>query len=191
MSRNSSSVQARHEVTEEELILVDEFDTEIGTASRRECHAGEGLRHRAFVVFLFDDDGKLLLQHRSGRKLGGGRWDVSATSHVRKGETYESAIARCLRSELGLSKHESLRRILSYVYTERLGGVAENEFCVLFTASLEGSVEANPDEIDQIRFATIPKIVEEISRDPARHTKWLREALDSFLRHRAGAGSAG
>ena len=46
----------------ESLILVDDQDREIGFCSKEDCHRGEGLLHRAFSVFLFDDTGRLLLQ---------------------------------------------------------------------------------------------------------------------------------
>jgi len=46
----------------EELILVDRDDTEIGYLSKARCHDGEGVLHRAFSLFLFNEAGKLLLQ---------------------------------------------------------------------------------------------------------------------------------
>jgi len=167
---------------DEELILVDEFDNQVGTATRSDCHAGRGLRHRAFVIFLFDSDDRVLLQLRSDDKLGGGCWDVSAASHVRNGESYESAIARCLRHELGLSRHGYLRRVLSYVYREPLGERAENEYCVLYTASLDAPVTPNPEEIDAIRFEEMRRVARDVTSNPEGYTRWLREAVDRFLR---------
>ena len=46
----------------EELILVDDDDKEIGHRSKADCHDGQGIRHRAFSLFLFNDNGGLLLQ---------------------------------------------------------------------------------------------------------------------------------
>ena len=36
---------------EEELILVDSDDNEIGYSSKSDCHKGLGILHRAFSVF--------------------------------------------------------------------------------------------------------------------------------------------
>ena len=45
----------------EELILVDQNDNDIGFLSKSTCHAGEGVLHRAFSVILFNINGELLL----------------------------------------------------------------------------------------------------------------------------------
>ena len=37
----------------EKLILVDEYDQEIGSELKEDCHLGEGILHRAFSVFIF------------------------------------------------------------------------------------------------------------------------------------------
>ena len=57
-----------HEVVScesEELILVDADDNEIGYDSKGRCHDGDGVLHRAFSLFVFNDQGELLLQQRS------------------------------------------------------------------------------------------------------------------------------
>jgi isopentenyl-diphosphate Delta-isomerase len=56
----------------ENCILVDENDKNIGFASKRDCHElkNNGLRlHRAFSVFLFNNNGEMLLQKRSNNKI--------------------------------------------------------------------------------------------------------------------------
>merc|ERR1712093_438442 len=58
---------------EEKCILVDEKDQVIGSATKKECHLNSSIRngmlHRAFSVFLFNNEGKLLLQQRSDKKI--------------------------------------------------------------------------------------------------------------------------
>lgn len=56
----------------ENCILVDTNDTNVGSASKRDCHRVEGDQirlHRAFSVFLFNKDGDMLLQKRSSHKV--------------------------------------------------------------------------------------------------------------------------
>ena len=85
----------------EELILVDREDREIGFASKADAHDGTGVLHRAFSLFLFDDDGRLLLQQRAqDKRLWGGYWSNSCCSHPRRGESLEVATRRRLRDEL-------------------------------------------------------------------------------------------
>ncbi|KAK2150225.1 hypothetical protein NP493_2836g00002 [Ridgeia piscesae] len=58
---------------EEECILIDNDDNNIGSASKKTCHLLEninkGMLHRAFSVFLFNPEGELLLQQRSDAKI--------------------------------------------------------------------------------------------------------------------------
>lgn len=56
----------------ENCILVDKNDKNIGSASKRDCHKvdGDDVRlHRAFSVFLFNKNGDMLLQKRSNHKV--------------------------------------------------------------------------------------------------------------------------
>lgn len=161
----------------EQLILVDDHDNEVGTASREECHRGSGLRHRAFVLLIDNSRDEVLVQRRCRSKLGGGRWDVSATSHVRKGETYSAAISRCAAHELGIEQAVAWHRRLAYVYTEHLGDRSENEYCALFTGQYDGSLRPNHAELDELRWVSLTDLMAEIRADPVQYTGWLREAL--------------
>ena len=59
---------------DEKVILVDQFDQEIGTMEKIRAHE-LGLLHRAISVFLFNDKGELLLQKRASSKYhSGGLW---------------------------------------------------------------------------------------------------------------------
>ena len=57
----------------EECILVDESDKVVGSDTKKNCHLNsnieKGLLHRAFSVFLFNQEGKLLLQQRALAKI--------------------------------------------------------------------------------------------------------------------------
>lgn len=58
---------------DEVCIVLDENDLPIGSASKKVCHLMEnidkGLLHRAFSVFLFDSQNRLLLQQRASEKI--------------------------------------------------------------------------------------------------------------------------
>jgi farnesyl-diphosphate farnesyltransferase len=55
----------------DQCIVVDENDNVIGHDSKKECHLrSNGLKlHRAFSIFIFDNEGKLLMQKRSKDKI--------------------------------------------------------------------------------------------------------------------------
>ncbi len=58
---------------QEMCIVVDRDDNVIRPASKRETHLmsniNQGLLHRAFSVFIFNSEGKLLLQQRADEKI--------------------------------------------------------------------------------------------------------------------------
>ena len=72
---------------EEQVILVDKKDNEVGQMSLLESHLTENifeknLTHRAFSLLLFDDEYNLLLQKRSKIKIAFPEyWGNSCCSH--------------------------------------------------------------------------------------------------------------
>lgn len=162
------------------LVLVDDSDNELGLDTRENCHKGMGRRHRAFVVFLFDKEGRMLLQRRSmKKKLWPAFWDLSVTSHVYKGETYEGAGIRRSKQELGVEV-KKLDRKLDYTYFAKFGDYCENEFCVLLTGELRGSAKPNPDEIMETKFVTMEELRKDMSKNPDQYTPWFKIAFEMY-----------
>ena len=64
----TDSAEAEHENARQEVIVVDENDREQGLANRLEAHTGDGIRHRAFTVLVFDRAGNVLLAQRAADK---------------------------------------------------------------------------------------------------------------------------
>jgi len=54
-------------------IVTDDNDNVTGSGSKKECHLNvnidKGMVHRAFSVFLFDQNNRLLIQQRSEKKI--------------------------------------------------------------------------------------------------------------------------
>jgi 16S rRNA (adenine1518-N6/adenine1519-N6)-dimethyltransferase len=82
--------------------VVDQRDTVVGRAFRREIHR-RGLLHRAIHIFWLRGDGQLCLQRRSYAKDNcPGLLSSSCAGHVDSGEDYLTAAVRELREELGV-----------------------------------------------------------------------------------------
>src|SRR5712692_10491331 len=164
------------------LVLVDDNDKEIGTDTRENCHAGMGKRHRAYTVFLFHG-GKVLLQRRSSKKLlWPGAWDVSYTSHVYPGETYQQAAARKAAQELS-AKAGELTDVNSFVYFAPQGKNAENEFCRVLVGEFDGKFSPNPDEMSAVMWATLDQVEADFVANPADYTPWFKLSLEGFLKN--------
>ena len=66
------------------VILVDENDNEIGVEEKIKAHQKKML-HRAFSIFLFNDNLEVLLQKRSPNKYHSGNlWTNTCCSHPQK-----------------------------------------------------------------------------------------------------------
>lgn len=172
---------------EQMLILVDDNDNELGVASRSECHAGAGKRHRAFVIFLINSDGELLLQHRISSKLGGERWDSAAISHVLAGENYDSAARRSIKHELAINYGKNFTDCGAFIYTERYGDHSENEYCKVLVGEWNGSFIPNPEEMTEAIFVPLHDIIEDLKKDfnHSKYTKWFHLAMEKLLEHPA------
>jgi isopentenyl-diphosphate delta-isomerase len=159
----------------EELILVDRDDTEIGYLSKARCHDGEGVLHRAFSLFLFNEAGELLLQQRSDRKrLWPGFWSNSCCSHPRRGESMETATVRRLADELNIEA--TLEHVYHFCYTAEFGEAgSENELCHVYLGRVAGAARPNDSEIAAIRYVSSGALDEELSRYPERFTPWFTQ----------------
>jgi len=168
---------ARSEVvsnSSEELILVDELDREIGQCSKSDCHSGNGILHRAFSIFIFNDKNELLLQRRSVEKpLWPDYWSNTCCSHPRAGELMDEAVSRRLVEELGVVC--PLNFMYKFKYHAQYGAVgAEHEYCWVYYGHYDGEIDVNEREISEWRFIDIASLEAELAASPENFTPWLK-----------------
>jgi len=159
----------------EELILVDRDDNEVGHLSKAQCHDGDGILHRAFSLFLFNDAGELLIQQRSAKKrLWPGYWSNTCCSHPRRGETLEVATARRLRDELNFET--VLEYVYRFCYTASFGTAgSENELCHVYLGKATADIRPNDSEISATRFVSGRVLDRELAEHPLRFTPWFKQ----------------
>ena len=159
---------------DEELILVDDDDRETGFLSKALCHDGDGVLHRAFSAFLFDDSGALLLQQRaSSKRLWPGYWSNSCCSHPRRSESMEVATRRRLDDELNIDAE--LKFVYKFRYQASFGELgSEHELCHAFLGRVSGIVRPNEEEIAAIRFVMPDALTVELEENPDLFTPWFR-----------------
>ncbi len=168
---------ARSEIvsnSSEELILVDELDREIGHSPKSDCHAGNGVLHRAFSIFIFNKKNELLLQRRSAEKpLWPDYWSNTCCSHPRVGESMEEAVSRRLVEELGIEC--PLTFLFKFKYHAQYGTVgAEHEYCWVYYGHYDGEVDVNEREIAEWRYLDIASLESEVAASPENFTPWLK-----------------
>ena len=160
------------------LILVDEANATVGYAPRDECHAGDGLLHRAVAVVLVDRTQRILLQHRRSL-LWDGFWDLTAATHPLlangREESCLEAANRCLASEWNIETQ--LRECFAFTYFERHGASSENEYCVVFTGDYDRPVSPNPQWAYGFRWLPLDVCRKDLSESTSTYTPWAQIAL--------------
>ncbi|RMF61622.1 MAG: isopentenyl-diphosphate Delta-isomerase [Calditrichaeota bacterium] len=177
MSNNDQQVSFDDEM----LILVDENDNIIGYENKLACHRGEGLLHRAFSIFIFNDRKELLLQQRSEQKhLWPLYWSNSCCSHPRKGEDLENATQRRLAEELGIST--PLKHLFTFQYHARYKNVgSEREVCAVLIGKSNDPISVNPTEIADWKYIGINELTQELAKHPEKYTPWLKMEWERLM----------
>lgn len=135
------------------VVLVDDLDQPIGIADKATVHHAGTPLHRGFSVFLFDRQGRLLLQRRSlAKKTWPGVWSNSCCGHPRLHEATVDAMQRRIREELGIRDAKLSLVLPGYRYRAELAGVVENELCPVAIGTIEHPPAPNPGEVAEIAW---------------------------------------
>ena len=153
----------------EECILVDESDAVTGSASKADCHHGEGVLHRAFSILIFNSEGRLLLQQRSSEKITfPGVWANTCCSHPLHCEPeletqdamgVKRAAQRKLGQELGIPETgaplEDMVFMTRMLYRARANAEwVEHEMDHIICLRADVEPAPNPNEIAETRWVT-------------------------------------
>ena len=159
---------------DEMLILVNPKDEEIRWEDKARCHLGDGILHRAFSIFIFNDNNELLIQKRSDQKLLWPLfWSNSCCSHPRKGEKIESAAQRRMEEELGIKTR--LKYLYKFQYQAAFKDVgSENELCSVFIGKSDGQVQVNKNEIAEWKYLKAENLDTELTENPGSYTPWFK-----------------
>jgi len=165
---------------EQLLILVDDQDREIGTETKSIIHQ-QGLLHRAFSIFLFNQQGEMLLQKRADSKYhSAGLWTNACCSHPNVRENLDAAAQRRLKEELGIST--PLKELFTFTYRAEFGnGMIEHEFDHVFVGNYTGDLLVNPTEISDWRYVNMRSLQRSVNESPEQFTIWFRLAFPRIL----------
>lgn len=161
------------------LILVDENDQEIGYAEKMAVHR-TGALHRAFSAFVFREHNhelQLLLQKRHIHKYHSGNlWTNSCCGHPEFKENTIVAGERRIQEELGITV--KLFEIGAFVYKHQFAnGLIEHEFDhVLIGAYQHDIINPNPSEVDHVKWENIADFDRWLLANNDEFTVWLRGA---------------
>jgi len=164
---------------DESLILVDRQDKAVGKISKVEGHLNTynktGLPHRAFSVFLFNQQNQLLIHQRSEKKITFPHlWTNSCCSHPLYNdeelveENYlgaRKAIRRRVEYELGhdlkdIDDLSFMGKIFYNAECDETWGENEIDYCFFIKRDFqESQFRPNPDEIQNVKWVGKDEII--------------------------------
>ncbi|RZK47368.1 MAG: isopentenyl-diphosphate Delta-isomerase [Pedobacter sp.] len=165
---------------EEQVILVDRNDVELGLMGKMEAHY-KGELHRAFSVFIFNSRGELLLQQRASNKYHSpGQWTNTCCSHPRQGEVTVAAAKRRLREEMGMDCQ--LHYGFNFLYKASFdNNLVEHEFDHVFFGVSDRLPIINKSEVMAYKYMDMNLLGEDLTVNPSHYTAWLNICFDKVL----------
>jgi len=161
----------------EKVVLVDDENHVQGTAPKRTVHDEDTELHRGISVYVFDDDGRLLLQQRSDRKTTWpGFWSNSCCGHPGLDETVLAAARRRCEEELDLTLTRLTVALPEYQYEFEHNGVVEREICPVLVAQPKTGFDPNPEEVqatDWMAWSDVTSL-----SDTTTYTPWFLDEVE-------------
>jgi isopentenyl-diphosphate Delta-isomerase len=164
-----------------DVILVDQQDRQIGTEEKMKAHENGGKLHRAFSVFVFNSEGKMLIQRRALTKYHcAGIWANTCCSHPFPGESLSDAAHRRLIEEMGFDCE--LREAFSFIYKANFeNGLTEWEFDHVFVGRFDGEVKPDKEEVCEFEWVEPGQLKEDIEKNPKKYTEWFKISIGRVL----------
>ncbi|MHA6758699.1 isopentenyl-diphosphate Delta-isomerase [Streptacidiphilus sp. PAMC 29251] len=177
MSQDATTLSADEILLE----LVDEQGRTIGTAEKLSAHQAPGQLHRAFSVFLFDTEGRMLLQQRAlGKYHSPGVWSNTCCGHPYPAETPFAAAARRTAEELGAAPVRlQAAGTVTYNHPDEATGLVEREYNHLFVGIAAAEQSPDPAEVAAVRLVTASELAE--LRASKAFSVWFGTVLDAAL----------
>lgn len=167
---------------EEQVILVNEKDEPIGLMNKMEAHE-KAILHRAFSVFILNDNNEVMLQQRAQHKYHSPLlWTNTCCSHQRAGETNIQAGKRRLFEEMGFVVE--LKELFHFIYKAPFdNGLTEHELDHVMIGYSNNEPAINPEEVASWKWMKIEAIKDDMIQNPADYTVWFKIIFDEFYHY--------
>lgn len=164
---------------EENVILVDLDNNQIGTMPKMEAHE-KAVLHRAFSVFVMNNKGEIMLQQRASHKYHSPLlWTNTCCSHQRVGETNIQAGKRRLQEEMGFVTE--LNELFSFIYKAPFdNGLTEHELDHVMMGSYNEAPNINAEEVADWKWMKPQDIKNDILEHSDNYTAWFKIIFEKF-----------
>ncbi len=168
-------------MTEEQVILVDKSDNQIGLMNKQEAHV-KGVLHRAFSIFIFNTKNELLVQQRAFEKYhSAGLWTNTCCSHPRRGESLLDAANRRLDEEMGMKC--DLRKSFDFIYKANMPNqLIEHEYDHVFFGFSDDNPIINLEEVANFKYMALNDLEIDIAENSHLYTEWFKICFNEVLK---------
>jgi len=169
-------------MTEENVILVNENDEQIGLMPKLEAHQ-KAVLHRAFSVFVLNNQNEIMLQQRAHQKYHSPLlWTNTCCSHQREGENNIDAGSRRLFEEMGFKT--DLKELFHFIYKAPFdNGLTEHELDHVMIGYYNDNPDINREEVEDWKWMKIEDVKADIERQPEIYTVWFKIIFDEFYHY--------
>ncbi|MEE3083098.1 MAG: isopentenyl-diphosphate delta-isomerase [Candidatus Thermoplasmatota archaeon] len=193
---------AQVDMMNEQVILVDTDDNQLGSMSKVDAHRGDGVLHRAFSILVFDENDRLLIQRRASHKITfPDVWANTVCSHPLSvptesddsimGHGSKVAAIRKMEQEMGIVEGsipiEDIHFITRMLYRARADEIwVEHELDHILFARVDSSIviNANPNEISEVYWVDEHELNDWLKQDnPSKGiiAPWFRLIAENIL----------
>ena len=152
---------------DEIVAIVDENNTVVGSAPRREMRA-KALPHRATYVLVFNSRGDLYVQKRTMTKdVFPGYYDPAAGGVVLAGEEYEQGALREVEEEMGIRGVPLTPLFQFYHQAER-----QRVWGAAFSCVYDGAVVLQEEEVESGAFMSLTDMMRLAETEPFTPDGW-------------------
>ena len=157
--------------------------------SKSEIHR-KGLFHSTVHVWIFTEEGNILIQKRSKKKeLNPGVWDVSVAGHVKFNENIKKAAKRETLEETGININtKDLLKIGVYRSINIHPTAIDKEFFHTYILKIDKNsidLDYKNNEVDDLKFISIEEMESLIKKENnkifiGKNRKYYRDVLKSI-----------
>ena len=144
-------------------------------------HTGNGRRHLAITVLIFNSKGEVLIQERK-HKVFDKVWDFTGSTHpVHKSdgsdESFEECASRCLKYEYYINDKIELKNLGGFNYFENYKELCENEHCMMMIGEYNGQVNLNKDAGYSYKWMDKKEFIKDVEQNPKNYAPWVIEGV--------------
>ena len=177
----------KERMAKQKVVLVDRKDNTLGVMGKLVAHE-LGALHRAFSIFIFNSEGKLMIHQRALSKYHSpGLWTNTCCSHPKIDEDVMENAHQRLLEEMGFDCE--LEKAFTFVYKSDVGqGLTEHEFDHVFVGQYNDKPNINKSEVEDWQFMSMDSLRDDIDHHPENYTEWFKiafEKMENYLQQRA------